>query len=136
MDITLIPNSTHLTPSIAGTVGTLFWLKVKPKKHTHTDVCTCLHVYNTMQQHFAFIPTTAHLNKFHSRKIGDKKHHLACTCSVHVPTFQIVPTLYLYLQCTCAHFSQQAGMPTFQIVLTIHFNIALLALWGYHSRSL
>ena len=25
----------------------------------------------------------------------------------------------LYLQCTCVHFSQQAGMPTFQIVPTL-----------------
>ena len=40
----------------------------------------------------------------------------------------------LYLQCTCVHFSQQAGMPTFQIVPTLHLNIALLALWGHHSR--
>ena len=40
----------------------------------------------------------------------------------------------LYLQCTCVHSSQQAGMPTFQIVPTLHLNIALLALWGHHSR--
>ena len=36
----------------------------------------------------------------------------------------------LYLQCTCVNFSQQAGMPTFQIVPTLHLNIALLVLWG------
>ena len=80
-----------------------------------------------------FFTICIHLSK-HTIQVDYKKHHLTPryignVILVQGETLLPVPSV----QCICVHFSQQAGMPTFQIVPTLHLNIALLALWGHHS---
>ena len=80
-----------------------------------------------------FFTICIHLGK-HTIQVDYKKHQLTPryignVILVQGETLLPVPSV----QCICVHFSQQAGMPTFQIVPTLHLNIALLALWGHHS---